>query len=83
MITRMDLDGKWTLAGELNQYNMGQNVIYDGEYLIVIGGGAGTRQTEKCSILDGLVSCTSQAPELENYFRYPELFLVPNDFCKK
>ena len=77
----MDLDGQWTKAGELNQARNGHNVIYDGEYLMVIGGDK-HRQTEKCSLVDGSVTCTSQNPVLYSYSDYPELFLVSDDFCK-
>ena len=76
----MDLGGRWTKAGELNEARNGHNVIYDGEYLMVFGGDY-ERQTEKCSLTDGLVSCTSQNPVLDEYTTYPELFLVSEDFC--
>ena len=76
----MDLGGQWTKAGELKQARNGHNVIYDGEYLMVFGGDY-ERQTEKCSLTDGSVSCTSQNPVLDFYTDYPELFLVSDDFC--
>ena len=82
IIGRMDLDGQWTYAGRLNQSRRGHNIIYDGEYLMVIGG-AGDRLTEKCLIEDGSFSCTSQRPKLYKYYAYPELFLVSCIFCKK
>ena len=77
----MDLNGKWTKAGELNHSRNGHNIIYDGKYLMIIGGGFDC-QTEKCSLTDGSVSCTSQKPVLDEYFFYPELFPVPDDFCE-
>ena len=77
----MDLDGQWTKAGELNQARHGHNVINEGEYLMVVGG-VHHRQTEKCSLVDGSVSCTSQNPVLYDYTCYPELLLVSDDFCK-
>ena len=55
--------------------------IYDGSHLLVVGGEY-TRETEKCSIESGSVTCTSQNPELDYYSKYPELFLVPESFCK-
>ena len=79
----MDLDGRWTLAGNLNQARLAHNAIYDGEYLMIVGGSF-ERETEKCSVVDGSVDCLYQlAPELDDYYFYPELFLVSDDFCKK
>ena len=46
--------------------------------------GADCRETEKCSVVDDSVDCLYQiAPELDDYYFYPELFLVSDDFCKK
>ena len=87
-IGRMDLDGQWTRAGELNQPREGHNVIYDGKYLMIIGGegvslGVTGYQTEKCLIRkNGSVLCTTQNPILDGYTFYPELLLVSDDFCK-
>ena len=87
-IGRMDLDGQWTDAGKMNQARYGHNVIYNGFFIMVIGGRSednyfrGEVQTERCSIINGSFSCFSQTPELKDYFGYPELFLVPDDFCK-
>ena len=57
------------------------NAINDGQYVLVIGGG-GTYKTEKCSIKNEQVTCASQSPELKSYKNYPEVFLVPKDFCQ-
>lgn len=81
-IGRMDLNGQWTQAGELNQARWGHNVIYDGQFLMVVGGHLDNASTEKCSIEDGSISCVSQKPELYNWAHYPELTLVADDFCK-
>ena len=78
----MDLNGQWTKAGELNQARDGHNVMYDGQYLMVVGGGP-EGQTEKCTLADGLISCTSQNPLLYLYVDYPEIFLVSDDFCRR
>ena len=80
-IGRMDLDGQWTEAGKMNQARHGHNVIYNGVFIMVIGGRS-ERETERCSIINGSISCFSQTPELKDYYAYPELFLVPDDFCK-
>ena len=37
-IGRMDLDGQWTEAGKMNQARYGHNVIYNGVFIMVIGG---------------------------------------------
>ena len=83
-IGRLGADGEWTRAGELNTGRHAHKVIYDGEFLIVVGGVAtfDTFKTEKCSIESGLISCVSQNPDLDNYAFYPELFLVPDSFCE-
>ena len=77
----MDLNGQWTRAGRLNQARYGHNVIYDGQHIMVVGGN-NYRQTEKCLLNSGTVTCTLQNPELPNYQNYPELFLIPDAFCK-
>ena len=37
--------------------------------------------TEKCSISNDKITCTSQEPSLAYYHNYPELFLVSASFC--
>ena len=85
-IGRMDLDGQWTEAGRMNQGRYGHNVIYNGVFLMVFGGSSEDYntelQTERCSVRNGSISCFSQTPDLKNYSFYPELFLVPDNFCK-
>ena len=61
---------------------MSHNVIYDGNYLLVIGG-YGNYMSEKCAIDNGQVTCTSQTPELNEYAYYPALYLVPAGYCKE
>ena len=82
MATRM-----WSKAGDLATARAGHNVIYDGQYLIVVGGFRGGNYEpdfcEKCSITNGRMSCTSQRPLLTDYSLYPELFLVQAGFCKE
>ena len=77
----MDLEGRWTQAGELKVARYGHNVIYDGTHLLVLGG-SDTRITEICSIESNMVNCKSQSPQLKDYYIYPELFLVSDSFCK-
>lgn len=86
-IGRFDLTTrKWTKAGDLVTGRAGHNIIYDGNYLLVIGGYPGNNEpvmSEKCSITNGQVTCTSQPPELTNYSYYPELYLVQTGYCKE
>ena len=79
-IGRMDITGQWTRAGDLRQPRSGHSVIYDGSYLIVVGGN-GQYATEKCSINSDSISCISQTPELLGYYNYPEPFLISEPFC--
>ena len=50
--------------------------------MIVIGGKEGALVSEKCEIIQSEVICTGQAPALEQYQFYPELFMVSESFCK-
>ena len=80
-IGRLDIKTRnWPNAGDLVTGRHTHNAIYDGQYVLVVGGD-GTFQTEKCSISNEQVSCSDQSPELINYDYYPEVFLVPEDFC--
>ena len=72
----------WSKAGDLNTSRFAHNVIFDGRHFLVIGG-AGTKQTERCTTRQGEMTCVEQAPKFKNYAWYPELFLVPDNFCKK
>ena len=82
-IGRFDLSTrKWTQAGDLVTARTGHNVIYDGNYLLVIGG-YGNKMSEKCSIENEKVKCTSQMPQLNKYEYYPELQLVPIGYCRE
>ena len=56
------------------------NVIFDGNYFLVIGG-SDKLMTEKCSYYGSKMTCQLQEPTLNEYELYPELFLVPADFC--
>ena len=67
--------------GNLITPRIGHNAIYDGVYIIVAGG-VGNYKTKVCSFDDDKVSCTEQNPDLNFYAYTPELFLVPDNFCK-
>ena len=71
---------EWSGAGYLMEARSGHNAIFDGRFLIVVGGD-GKKKTEKCSLTNGEFACTSQAPELNEFVDYPELFLIPFGFC--
>ena len=82
-IGRLDIKTrKWTNAGDLVVERRGHNVIFDGQYVLVVGG-MGTYKTEKCSIENERLTCASQSPELTDCRYYPELFLVPEAYCKQ
>ena len=71
----------WSKVGDLNSARSSHNVIFDGAHFLVIGG-SGTQKTEKCAMANGQMTCAEQTPELEMYANYPELYLVPLNFCK-
>ena len=81
-IGRFDLTTRqWTKSGDLVSGRRGHNVIYDGNYLLVIGGD-GNLMSRKCSIENGQVACISQTPELNKYSGYP-LNCVPDGNWKE
>ena len=79
---------KWQKVGELNSARDFHNAIFDGYYIIVVGGNpaknyrGGQILTETCDIKGDKVSCISRPPSLDNYQHYSELFLVPQTFCE-
>ena len=73
---------EWSNIGHLITGRMVHGAIFDGSYFLVIGGFDDYYQTEKCSFSGSTMTCTQQQPDLYRYQMYPELFLVPNDFCK-
>ena len=81
-IGRLDaLTTIWSYAGDLKNGRAGHNVIFDGQDLLVIGGN-GNQNTEKCSFSGQLLNCNEQAPSLYKYSVTPELYLVSDNFCK-
>ena len=83
-IGRLDENGRWSKAGHLNQARYRHNSIFNGEYIVVVGG-SGWLMTEMCKIneiqTNDSVKCVQTNIGLKNYTNYPELFLVPADFC--
>ena len=82
-IGKLDATTKiWSKVGDLNSGRAGHNVIFDGAHFLVIGG-AYERKTEKCTMANGRMTCAQQNPELNDYAFYPELYMVPINFCKE
>ena len=80
-IGRLDKNNLWSLAGNLATARSGHGAVFiDGFFLVV--GGYKSNRTEKCSLQQGAVSCTSQEPSFSDYSRYPELFMVADSFCQ-
>ena len=72
----------WSKVGDLNSGRSGHNVIFDGAHFLVIGGEY-FKKTENCTMVNGQMTCAEQKPELTSYAYYPELYMVPIDFCKE
>ena len=72
----------WSQAGELVTGRYAHNAIFDGTNILVVGGNASNIKIEKCTFSNGQISCSVQNPALSYYAYYPELFLVPTNFCK-
>lgn len=84
-IGKLDANLTWSKVGKLSTGRRDHGVIFDGTEMLVIGGYIGSStalRTEKCIISRDQVSCTEQSPTLFRYENYPELFLVPENFCK-
>ena len=86
-VAKLDsISHEWSKAGGLNKGRWGHNTIFDGTDIIVVGGYSGKNvslKTEKCTIAEDKITCVEQEPSLVNYYEYPELFLVGDDFCKE
>ena len=82
-ISRLDASTfTWTKAGELKYARDSHGAIFNGERIIVAGG-YDYYKTESCSVDEnGVVNCTEQAPTLDEYAYYPEMYLVDDAFCK-
>lgn len=77
IIGRFDtLTMTWRKAGELKSERYGHGAIFNGEMMIIAGGGGGLYKTESCSIQNGVVNCTEHAPALNFYAYYPAMLLV-------
>ena len=72
----------WTQVGSLKQARYGHGVIQTGESFLVLGGWDGSFFTEKCHFHHAdKMTCVTMEPALKDYVQYPELLLVPADYC--
>ena len=86
-IGKLDKNNLWSLAGNLATARSGHGAVFIDGFFLVIGGGntyPKYKQTEKCSLQQGAVSCTSQEPSSRTWPRAksPELFMVADSFCQ-
>ena len=71
----------WSRIGLLSREREMHNVIeVQGEILVI--GGLGEYTTERCSHTNITMDCTQQEPSLNGYHTYPELFIVPDNYCQ-
>ena len=80
-IGKLDANSNWSKAGELSTGRYAHAAVFDGAYLLVVGGYENDYKTEKCTFTSNGITCTEQSPSLSRYELYPELFMVPADFC--
>ena len=74
---------QWSHIGSLREGRTGHGAIFDGTDFLIVGG-SDRYYTENCSLFDNdsAMGCREQEPILNKYSDYPELFLVPGNFCK-
>ena len=73
----------WTQSGMINNARRHHNVVYVDSAFLVIGGYNDQFPTEKCQLSGDTMTCSTQNPTLDNYFQWPELILVEDDYCKE
>ena len=83
-IARLDEKSfRWDRVGKLNKGRSRHSMIERNGEILVIGGDSKFK-TERCNYQDdGQMHCIEQDPKLSEYAFYPELFPVPDDFCKE
>ena len=74
---------EWSIVGRLKYIRGEHGVIFDGSRFLVVGGSnsLGDLMTEICTPSDEGITCVDDYPILRHYTNYPELLLVPDDFC--
>ena len=74
---------RWDRVGKLSKGRSRHNMIERNGEILVIGGDS-KFNTERCNYQDdGQMHCVEQDPKLSEYAFFPELFPVPDDFCKE
>ena len=82
LIGRLDAKTRtWSIAGKLAARRDGHNAIFHDSKLIVVGGW-GEIETETCTLSNYEFLCYKTKLILDTYVYYPELYQVPDDFCK-
>ena len=83
-IARLDEKSfRWDRVGKLNKGRSRHSMIERNGEILVIGGDS-KFNTERCNYQDdGQMHCVEQDPKLSEYAFFPELFPVPDDFCKE
>ena len=76
---------EWKKSGKLNVGRFGHGVIESQGDFIVIGGDGFRKRIEQCTLEnDESMQCKLVEPELDSTWSYyPQLMLVPNDYCSK
>ena len=90
VIAKFDLRSRnWSHLGYLKAGRSGHGAVFEGSHFLIIGGTlfndreqSEPARTEKCNLSNSSISCVEQQPELTSYSRYPELFIVADNFCK-
>ena len=72
---------RWNKVGEIMSSRHGHSVIQLGQSFLVVGG-KGRKRTEVCDWSHEILYCNEQNPILADYDLYPELFVVPDNYCK-
>ena len=72
----------WSRAGRLNNARYAHKAIWVNSKLAVVGG-AGTRPTEYCDLVNDEFICTDQKSVFVQYEYYPLLFAVTDDYCSQ
>ena len=69
----------WSNVGNLNSARDGHGVILVENTFMVIGGSS-TKPNEACQLNNGQFTCESKTSSLNDYYFYPLLFLVSDDY---
>ena len=84
VIAKLDtVTTQWNKVGELKYSRSEHGVIFDGNRFLAVGGigDYGDLMSEICTPSEEGITCVDDFPYLPLYVDYPELLLVPDDFC--